>query len=268
MFALPGVKGLIPDGRNADGTLKNNPFETTSVLICQTTYNADYAKIGYTRGFLVYVTDNDVKYDSIRNICYLVSSGKNWGGALIGSCSVAGLSFSSVAPKTTFRAVDYNDLTNTTSIASPAGIVSAFAGKTAPSGWLKCDGSAVSRTTYATLFAAIGTLYGAGDGSTTFNLPNLTGRVPFGMWGEFIGQTTDGTLPNITGTAGIYWTQAEATGAFFVDTVHKNSEKNDPHGHNNLGFDASRSSSLYGNGWYSGARVIPASVGMNYCVKY
>jgi hypothetical protein len=109
MFALPGVKGLIPDGRNADGTLKNNPFETTSVLICQATYNADYAKIGYTRGFLVYVTDNDVKYDSIRNICYLVSSEKNWGGALIGSCSVAGLSFSSVAPKTTFRAIDYND---------------------------------------------------------------------------------------------------------------------------------------------------------------
>lgn len=51
------------------------------------------------------------------------------------------------------------------------GIVAPFAGTTAPAGWLKCDGSAISRTTYADLFAAIGTTYGAGDGSTTFNLP-------------------------------------------------------------------------------------------------
>lgn len=53
----------------------------------------------------------------------------------------------------------------------PTGCVAAFAGTTAPTGWLKCDGSAISRTTYAALFAAIGTKYGTGDGSTTFNLP-------------------------------------------------------------------------------------------------
>lgn len=50
----------------------------------------------------------------------------------------------------------------------------------AGSGWLVCDGSAVSRTTYANLFAVIGTTFGAGDGSTTFNLPDLRGRVPVG----------------------------------------------------------------------------------------
>jgi len=48
-----------------------------------------------------------------------------------------------------------------------------FAGTTVPSGWLVCDGSAVSRSTYANLFNAIGMQYGAGDGSTTFNLPNI-----------------------------------------------------------------------------------------------
>lgn len=53
----------------------------------------------------------------------------------------------------------------------PSGTVSAFAGTTAPTGWLKCDGSAISRKTYAALFNIIGTTYGAGDGSTTFNLP-------------------------------------------------------------------------------------------------
>ena len=51
------------------------------------------------------------------------------------------------------------------------GFVCPFAGTTAPDGWLICDGSAVSRTTYADLFAVIGTTYGAGDGNSTFNLP-------------------------------------------------------------------------------------------------
>ena len=53
-----------------------------------------------------------------------------------------------------------------------SGFVMAYAGGTAPDGWLLCDGSAVSRTTYASLYAAIGTTHGSGDGSTTFNLPN------------------------------------------------------------------------------------------------
>ena len=63
---------------------------------------------------------------------------------------------------------------------TPAGVVLPYAGATAPSGWLLCDGSAVSRTTYANLFAAIGTAFGTGDGSTTFNLPDLRGRVAVG----------------------------------------------------------------------------------------
>jgi microcystin-dependent protein len=62
----------------------------------------------------------------------------------------------------------------------PTGALVAFGGATAPTGWLVCDGSAVSRSVYSLLFAAIGTLYGAGDGSTTFNLPDLRGRVAVG----------------------------------------------------------------------------------------
>jgi microcystin-dependent protein len=74
-----------------------------------------------------------------------------------------------------------------------------FAATSAPAGWLMCDGSAVSRTTYATLFAAISTTYGIGDGSTTFNLPNLQGNVPvgyksgdadFGTLGQTAGEKT------------------------------------------------------------------------------
>jgi len=60
-------------------------------------------------------------------------------------------------------------------LGSPAGIVAPFAGTAAPSGWLACNGANVSRVDYATLFAAIGTTWGAGDGTTTFTLPDLRG---------------------------------------------------------------------------------------------
>jgi microcystin-dependent protein len=63
----------------------------------------------------------------------------------------------------------------------PAGQVGHFARATAPSGWLAASGQAVSRTTYAVLFAAVGTTYGAGDGSTTFNLPDLRGEFLRGL---------------------------------------------------------------------------------------
>ena len=56
-----------------------------------------------------------------------------------------------------------------------------YAGFTAPTGWLICDGRAVSRTTYATLYAVIGSTYGDGDHSTTFNLPDFRGRVAIGV---------------------------------------------------------------------------------------
>jgi len=59
------------------------------------------------------------------------------------------------------------------SAGAPTGSIMIWAGTTVPEGYLLCDGSAVSRTTYSALFSAIGTTYGAGDSSTTFNLPNL-----------------------------------------------------------------------------------------------
>lgn len=62
----------------------------------------------------------------------------------------------------------------------PSGSIMQFAGASVPAGWLLCDGTAVSRTTYSSLFTAIGTAYGAGNGSTTFNVPNLKARVPVG----------------------------------------------------------------------------------------
>jgi microcystin-dependent protein len=70
----------------------------------------------------------------------------------------------------------------------PPGTISMFGGAAAPLGYLLCDGALVSRTTYALLFAAIGTTWGAGDGSTTFGLPDLRGRGPVGA-GAGVGLT-------------------------------------------------------------------------------
>lgn len=67
-------------------------------------------------------------------------------------------------------------ITNTGISALPVGVILAYGGGTAPAGWLVCNGANVSRTTYAGLFAQIGTLWGAGDGSTTFALPDMRGR--------------------------------------------------------------------------------------------
>jgi len=64
---------------------------------------------------------------------------------------------------------------------APTGVVLPFAGGSIPTGWLLCTGGAVSRTTYANLFAVISTTYGVGDGSTTFNVPDMQGRVPAGV---------------------------------------------------------------------------------------
>lgn len=76
---------------------------------------------------------------------------------------------------------------------------------TDPAGWLRCYGQAVNRTTYAALFAAIGTIFGAGDGSTTFNVPDMRGRFPLGkdnMGGSSANRVTASQADNIGQSAG------------------------------------------------------------------
>ena len=154
---------------------------------------------------------------------------------------------------------------------APTGVVQAFAGSITPQGWLLCDGSAVSRTDYAALFAVIGTTYGAGDGTDTFNLPNLTDK--FIQGNATAGTVKNAGLPNITGyvsfTAGNGNIAASSvSGAFSKPTsddlkvysatasVYSRSP--------GASFDASGSSSIYGNS----TTVQPPSVTMRYIIKY
>ena len=83
----------------------------------------------------------------------------------------------------------------------PSGALSMWPTATAPTGYLLCTGSAVSRTTYAALFAIIGTTFGVGDGSTTFNLPNYTNRMPYGTTVGATGGSADAVVVSHTHAA-------------------------------------------------------------------
>jgi microcystin-dependent protein len=88
-----------------------------------------------------------------------------------------------------------------TPVQFPAGTVISFAGSTAPEGWMICDGAAISRTNYAGLFAAIGEAWGSGDGSTTFNLPDLRGRFLRGV-DNGAGRDPDSAIRTASNTGG------------------------------------------------------------------
>ena len=162
--------------------------------------------------------------------------------------------------------------TNTDQIAScafvsqnsnPVGTIIAVAYTGVPEGYMHCNGAAVSRTTYANLFSKIGTIYGAGDGSTTFNLPNTVARFLEG--GAGAGTYYEAGLPNITGNISAF--KASISGAFVGSN---NTNRYDGWNDNedeyavSTSFDASRSNSIYG----ASTTVQPPAMTVIYCIKY
>lgn len=102
-------------------------------------------------------------------------------------------------------------------LAFPPGFGADYYGGSAPAGWLFCDGSAVSRATYSALFAVIGVTYGAGNGTTTFNLPDRRGRVAAGYdagnaSGRLTGSTVQGVSASTLGNAGGEQAHTQASG--------------------------------------------------------
>ena len=147
----------------------------------------------------------------------------------------------------------------------PVGIILPYSSNSQdpPEGFLFCDGSAVSRAMYPDLFLVIGTIYGSGDGSTTFNLPNLVG-------GEFLeGASSAGTsksagLPNITGSGG----RSVSGGGGFTGAFASSSASSTISGGSSapiwsVCFDASDSNAIYGNS----TTVQPKSVTVRYVIK-
>lgn len=137
-----------------------------------------------------------------------------------------------------------------------------------PEGFLLCDGQAVSRTTYADLFAVIGTTFGEGDGSTTFNLPDLRSRFVKGKEdSETLGQLNEAGLPNITGNfSPMAWSSHTLPSGAFANGGRSTSYNADGNWDSgvSLNFDASRSSSIYGKS----STVTPKNISVNWYIKY
>ena len=146
---------------------------------------------------------------------------------------------------------------------NPVGTIIAVAYTGVPEGYMHCNGAAVSRTTYANLFSKIGTTYGAGDGSTTFNLPNTVGKFLEG--GVEAGTYYAAGLPNITGNISAF--KSSISGAFVGSN---NTNRYDGWNDNedeyavSTSFDASRSNSIYG----ASTTVQPPAMTVIYCIKY
>ena len=148
----------------------------------------------------------------------------------------------------------------------PAGVILTFGGSTVPEGFLLCNGAAISRTTYAKLFAAIGTLYGAGDGATTFNLPDMRDKFAEGSGTYTVGTVVEAGLPNITGNLYLVTGSNGCTGSFYFtsSTNSRISASVVANANNDIGFSASKSTSIYGNS----TTVQPSSLVLNYVIKY
>ena len=146
---------------------------------------------------------------------------------------------------------------------NPVGTIIAVAYTGVPEGYMHCNGAAVGRTTYANLFSKIGTTYGAGDGSTTFNLPNTVARFLEGGIGA--GTYYEAGLPNITGNISAF--KSSISGAFVGSN---NTSRYDGWQDNqdeyavSTSFDASRSNSIYG----ASTTVQPPAMTVIYCIKY
>ena len=165
-----------------------------------------------------------------------------------------------------------SDAIKTFAGADLTGMIFAFAGNTIPSGFLLCDGSKVSRTTYKKLFDVIGTTYGAGDGSTTFTLPNLIDRFLEGS--SAAGNYRAAGLPNITGSFYIRgWKDGtmvhDGTGAMSIiyevgNNAFVANEATTLKSEDKILIDASESNSAYGKS----TTIQPAALTTKFLIKY
>lgn len=174
------------------------------------------------------------------------------------------------------NAANLNNIENGIATANITGSITMYAGATAPDGWLICDGSAISRTDYADLFSVIGTTYGTGDGSTTFNIPNLKGRVPVGL------DTSDTSFDTLGETGG------EKAHTLSIDEMPRHNHEvhasiggggqinggfNAPGGteHYNIPFDLTNNTD-YISTWYIGNsqahNILQPYIVMNYIIRY
>lgn len=296
---------LLKDSWNSNETVKPNNFNELSGAVKNVIANANDLAHNYLQQGKQYVAGDIVYSKNLNKGCYLVCTqggatgdsepqliNKNVGETVTDGSVVwtvqnvsNALSLGGNLPEVfaklgspsftgTPTAPTAAAGTNTNQIAScafvsqnsiPVGTIIAVAYTGVPEGYLHCNGAAVNRTTYANLFSKIGTTYGAGDGSTKFNLPNTVARFLEG--GVAAGTSYEAGLPNITGSfrSSVRNPTPVVSGAFTASYYESN--RNGDNGNTavlNYTFNASNSSSIYG----ASETVQPPAMTVIYCIKY
>ena len=184
---------------------------------------------------------------------------------------------SSTAPKAPTNSAYWSKialLSDFTEFGFNTGDIKIHTTSTVPNGWLLCNGAGISRTTFSNLFAEIGTTYGTGDGSTTFNIPDLRDRYIIGANANALGAYISEQLPNIAGILGVrnyntYELGGWGDGALFKHTNHPNDGASTTpgspagQGHVDISFNASRVNTIYSNNNH----VYPLSLALNFIIK-
>lgn len=164
---------------------------------------------------------------------------------------------------------DIEDLKLSIEDPAPTGFIGLWGDTTVPSGWLLCNGAAVSRITYAGLFAKVGTRYGAGDGSTTFNVPDMRDRYPIGVGTNALAAKIAEQLPNITGSAernivdNVTSIYSGALAITSPERVMQFTSGGNTMKRTTLQFNASNSNSIYTDS----GKVYPLSLALNFIIK-
>lgn len=165
--------------------------------------------------------------------------------------------------QTAFNPLGVNFMSNNIFV----GAICAGANAEEPKGWLICNGQAISRTDYNKLFEVIGTTYGNGDGTSTFNVPNLNKKFPEMDTSKTLGQNINAGLPNITGTLKYQYahTISSASGCFSAVNGGNVAPAGTAISTNNNGFsiNASKSNSIYGKS----DTVQPPALIINWFIK-
>lgn len=304
-FANSGTKNVIPETMPTpsasaaaswtDGfpTVCSLPLASGGIPPARADFNGLFNSITQAQAFYqsggVYAWDATVDYDVQRlvrgsdGLLYwsMAQSGPNTSAGAVNPTTDDG-TYWGTPSMPTMPAGDDSQAVATTgfvgaaiNIAIPVGTVLWSANPAVPSGYLPCNGAAVGRATYPELFAAIGTTYGSGDGSTTFNLPNLMGKVPWGS--TSVGTVLDAGLPNIRGEITTRATDylenkilfAASSGALYYngrgggdsDTLKEITGHKNEHSYK---LDASRCSSIYGKS----TTVQPPALCLLPCIRY
>lgn len=187
VLEIVGPRLYIAVGVNANAIVSSSEFATLSAYMSDlSTY---YQQVAAVQAGLTQTNENVSSLDSELTALQGTVTGNK--SELDGKISSLQSSLTAHTGNNTIH-VTQADKNKWNENSITAGSIWLWPGSTAPAGWLLCNGQAVSRTTYANLFSVLGSAYGQGDGSTTFNVPDLTGRVPVGTNGTYPPASTGG----------------------------------------------------------------------------